>query len=39
VDHIIVFGEIHLRRILKSYADYYKCRSGAESSELFRKLF
>src|SRR5437660_7616638 len=23
VDHIIVFGEAHLRRILKSYADYY----------------
>src|ERR1700723_4388893 len=23
VDHIIVLGEIHLRRALKSYADYY----------------
>ena len=23
LDHIIVFGEAHLRRILKSYADYY----------------
>src|SRR6202790_1199504 len=23
VDHIIIFGEAHLRRILKSYADYY----------------
>ena len=23
VDHIIVFAEAHLRRILKSYADYY----------------
>ncbi|SIO52187.1 Integrase core domain-containing protein [Bradyrhizobium erythrophlei] len=23
VDHIIVLGEIHLRRILRSYADYY----------------
>ena len=23
VDHIIVLGEAHLRRILKSYADYY----------------
>jgi transposase InsO family protein len=22
-DHIIVLGEAHLRRILKSYADYY----------------
>jgi transposase InsO family protein len=23
VDHIIVLGEVHLRRILRSYADYY----------------
>src|SRR3981189_65704 len=23
VDHIIVVGEMHLRRVLKSYADYY----------------
>ena len=23
LDHIIIFGEAHLRRILKSYADYY----------------
>jgi methionine synthase II (cobalamin-independent) len=23
VDHMIVLGEIHLRRVLKSYADYY----------------
>ena len=23
VDHIIVLGEAHLRRILKNYADYY----------------
>jgi transposase InsO family protein len=23
VDHIIVLGEMHLRRALKSYADYY----------------
>ena len=23
VDHIIILGEAHLRRILKSYADYY----------------
>ncbi len=23
LDHVIVLGEIHLRRILKSYADYY----------------
>jgi transposase InsO family protein len=25
VDHIIILGEMHLRRILKSYADYYNC--------------
>jgi hypothetical protein len=25
LDHLIVFGEKHLRRILKSYADYYNC--------------
>jgi Integrase core domain len=25
VDHIIVLGEMHLRRALKSYADYYNC--------------
>src|SRR6202163_4281713 len=25
VDHIIVLGEAHLRRTLKSYADYYNC--------------
>src|SRR5258706_767139 len=23
VDHVIVLGEMHLRRVLKSYADYY----------------
>jgi hypothetical protein len=23
VDHIIVLGETHLRRVLKSYTDYY----------------
>jgi transposase InsO family protein len=23
VDHIVVLGEAHLRRVLKSYADYY----------------
>jgi transposase InsO family protein len=26
VDHIIVLGEAHLRRILKSYARYYYAR-------------
>jgi transposase InsO family protein len=25
LDHIIVFGEVHLRRILRSYAEYYNC--------------
>ena len=25
LDHIIVLGEMHLRRVLKSYADYYNC--------------
>jgi Integrase core domain len=25
VDHIIILREAHLRRILKSYADYYNC--------------
>jgi hypothetical protein len=25
VDHIIVLGEMHLRRVLKTYADYYNC--------------
>jgi hypothetical protein len=24
-DHIIVLGEMHSRRVLKSYADYYNC--------------
>jgi hypothetical protein len=23
LDHVVVLGEAHLRRILKSYADYY----------------
>src|SRR5882757_9971078 len=25
LDHVIVLGEVHLRRILKSYAAYYNC--------------
>jgi len=25
VDHVIVLGEVHLRRVLNSYADYYNC--------------
>ena len=27
LDHIIVLGEAHLRRTLKSYARYYKTRT------------
>ncbi len=23
VDHLVVFGEQHLRRVLRSYAEYY----------------
>ena len=34
VDHIIVLGEVHLRRILKSYADYY---NGARTHRSLNK--
>jgi hypothetical protein len=28
LDHVVVFGEAHLRRILSAYADYYnECRT------------
>jgi hypothetical protein len=27
VDHIIVLSEVHLRRVLRSYADYYSLRT------------
>src|SRR5258707_14175201 len=30
LDHVVVFGEAHLRRILRSYARYY-IRSGANT--------
>jgi hypothetical protein len=33
VDHIIVLGEMHLRRVLKSYADYYNLRQNASIHE------
>ena len=33
VDHIIVLGEAHLRRILKSYADYYNRRQNSSIPE------
>jgi transposase InsO family protein len=34
LDHIIVLGEAHLRRILKSYADYY---NGVRTRRLLNK--
>ena len=34
LDHVIVLGEIHLRRILKSYADYY---NGARTHRSLQK--
>jgi len=34
LDHVIVLGEIHLRRILKSYADYY---NGARTHRSLHK--
>jgi transposase InsO family protein len=34
LDHLIVFGEEHLRRILKSYADYY---NGARTHRSLNK--
>jgi transposase InsO family protein len=42
LDHIIVFGEAHLRRILKSYADYYSSvrthRSLHKDAPIFRPI-
>jgi len=42
LDHIIVFGEAHLRRILKSYADYYNSvrthRSLHKDAPIFRPI-
>src|SRR6266481_4104044 len=34
LDHVIVLSEIHLRRILKSYADYY---NGARTHRSLHK--
>jgi transposase InsO family protein len=34
LDHVIVLGELHLRRILKSYADYY---NGARTHRSLHK--
>jgi len=33
VDHLIVFGEAHLRRIVKEYAAYY---DGTQTHRAFR---
>jgi transposase InsO family protein len=42
VDHIIVLGEIHLRRLLKSYADYYNSvrthRSSNKDAPVTRQI-
>src|ERR1700716_3573998 len=42
LDHIIVFGEAHLRRIVKSYADYYSSvrthRSLHKDAPIFRPI-
>jgi hypothetical protein len=42
VDHIIVLGEAHLRRVLKSYADYYNRvrthRSLNKDAPAFRQI-
>jgi len=42
LDHIIVLGEIHLRRVLKSYADYYNSirthRSLNKDAPVTRKI-
>src|ERR1700682_4063513 len=42
VDHIIVLGEMHLRRVLKSYADYYNCvrthRSLNKDAPIYRPV-
>jgi len=37
VDHVIVLGERHLRRILKSYFDYYLGSRTHLSLETVRK--
>jgi hypothetical protein len=39
LDHIIVLGEAHLRRILKSYADYHNgVRTHRSSNKMRRSL-
>jgi transposase InsO family protein len=42
LDHVVVLGEIHLRRIPKSYADYYNCgrthRSLNKDAPVFRPV-
>jgi hypothetical protein len=40
LDHIIVFGDIHLRRILGAYIGYYnEHRTQAHPSEVLGDLF
>jgi transposase InsO family protein len=42
LDHIIVLGEVHLRRVLRSYADYYNSvrthRSLNEDAPVTRQI-
>jgi transposase InsO family protein len=38
LDHIIVLGDVHLRRILKSYADYYNCDRTHRSLTRMRRF-
>jgi transposase InsO family protein len=38
LDHVIVLGEAHLRRVLKSYADYYNRFRTHRSLRMHRSL-
>jgi hypothetical protein len=37
VDHIIVLGGMHLRRVLKSYADYYNSYNSVRTHRSLNK--
>jgi Integrase core domain len=37
-DYIIVLGEMHLRRVMKSYADYYNCFRTHRSLNKMRRF-